>query len=106
MSTETFKGYRLAAFTDAFARYLSAEASQGHNANETDDEPTKNEMSHAGGRDALKNDDFANKHESCDVVTLSHPDPEDASGPTKRDQPLRLWIADSPRAFDPKGWLK
>ena len=69
----TAKGYRFAAFADAFARYLPIKASQGNNSNKTGPETAKTKASHAPAVTDSKTAVSPDKHWVCDAVTLSNP---------------------------------
>jgi hypothetical protein len=72
---ETFRGYSLAAFAEAFARYLPSEVEQTEQPNNDGPEPAKTKVEHAGSVPHSKTAVSTDKHRAVPLVPLSTPDP-------------------------------
>jgi hypothetical protein len=71
------KGYRLAAFIDAFARYLPSKALQRNNVNESGPEPEQHTPLHDRAVAEAKTAVSPDKHWECSAVALHTTDPEE-----------------------------
>ncbi|HXG90009.1 MAG TPA: DUF3631 domain-containing protein [Vicinamibacterales bacterium] len=71
---KVFKGYRYAAFAEAFARYLPIEALQRNKTNNDGPQLDKTEALHPESVTDSKTSVCADKHWDCYAVTLSTPD--------------------------------
>jgi hypothetical protein len=71
---ETFRGYRLDAFADAFTRYLPPKAEQAEQTNETGHETAKTKAEHNLGVPHSKTAISPDKYWSVPLVPLSTPD--------------------------------
>jgi hypothetical protein len=72
-----FRGYRRAAFEEAWERYLPVEALQRHKPNESGPKPPETEALRDASVTLSKPADQADKHWVCDLVTLCERDTPD-----------------------------